>query len=194
MIDLGNGNSIDGYSKINVILGKNGSGKSTLLRLIDTSLSGKVDCIRYITPERGGELKYLGNIDTKRANNPNWMPEARRNNRWDQFRQSSVAEFRNLETLVLRSIESDPQIRATDFNFNTEVERINEFLDRVSIVRSDKAGFEIVTKSNGETILPKEFLSIPTLDWIGKYAVVTQITNVSDSSNKPVRGTRCDAG
>lgn len=143
MIDLGGGNSIEAYDRINVILGKNGSGKSTLLRLMDERLSAGEACVRYITPERGGELRYDGSIETNRANNPKWITNTRRKNRWEQFRQSSVAEFRNLETLVLRSIEGDPAIRATDFRFDTEIEQINQVLDRVRLVRADAAGFQI---------------------------------------------------
>lgn len=146
MIDLENGNSIDGYGQVNVILGKNGSGKSILLRLMDTKLSGREACIRYITPERGGELTYDGNIETNRSNNPNWMTNTRRKNRWEQFRQSSVAEFRNLEILVLRSIEADPEIRGSDFKFDSEVSRINEVLDHIELTRSDTAGFDIIRK------------------------------------------------
>ena len=150
MLDLANGNSIDGYDQLNVILGKNGSGKSTLLRLIDSALQNTQSCIRYITPERGGQLTFDGGVETARASDPNWMIGQRRKNRWEQFRQSSVAEFRNLETLVLRSIESDPEVRATDFKFDTEVERINEVLDRVQIKRSDGAGFDLTVKGSEE--------------------------------------------
>jgi energy-coupling factor transporter ATP-binding protein EcfA2 len=159
MIDLGDGNSIDGYDKINVILGKNGSGKSTLLRLMDSRLSGEDKCIRYITPERGGELTYDGSIETQRSQNPNWLFKTRRKNRWEHFRQSSVAEFRNLETLVLRSIESVPEIRATDFSFDAEVGRINGVLERVKLVRSDTAGFDIVRKDNGQKANASELSS-----------------------------------
>ena len=159
MIDFGNGNSIEGYDKINVILGKNGSGKSTLLRLMDQRLSNGQACVRYITPERGGELTYDGNIETNRSNNPQWMTNTRRKNRWEQFRQSSVAEFRNLETLVLRSIESDPEIRATDFSFDTEIEQINQVLDRVRIVRADAAGFQIRHKHEDRDVAASELSS-----------------------------------
>lgn len=159
MIDLGNGNSIDGYDKINVILGKNGSGKSTLLRLMDTNLSGPAACVRYITPERGGELTFDGNIETNRSNNANWMPEVRRRNRFEQFRQSSVAEFRNLETLVLRSIEADPEVRSSDFSFNSELGRINQVLDRVELKRADGAGFDIFRKVDGLRAPPSELSS-----------------------------------
>jgi len=150
MLDLPNGNSIDGYDKLNVILGKNGSGKSTLLRLIDSTLQNTERCIRYITPERGGQLTFDGGVETNRASNPQWMISQRRNNRWEQFRQSSVAEFRNLETLVLRSIECDPKVRASDFSFDSELECINEVLDRVRMTRSDGAGFDVVVIESGE--------------------------------------------
>ena len=73
MIDLGDGNRICGYGDINVILGKNGSGKSTLLRLLDTKLSGDSCCIRYITPERGGQLIYDGSIEANRSQIINWF-------------------------------------------------------------------------------------------------------------------------
>lgn len=159
MIDLGNGNTIDGYGQVNVILGKNGSGKSILLRLMDQKLSGREACIRYITPERGGVLTFDGGIETARANNPNWMTNARRKNRWDQFRQSSVAEFRNLETLVLRSIEADPVVRASDFNFDIEVTRINDVLDRVELTRSDVAGFGILRKLDRQSAKASELSS-----------------------------------
>lgn len=151
MIQLNDGSVVSGYDRINVVMGKNGSGKSTLLRKIDECLSGGDACIRYITPERGGELTYEGNIETNRARNPEWMTTVRRVNRFDQFRQSSVAEFRNLETLVLRSIEKDAGIRASDFKFDTEIDRINEVLDRVQLKRADGSGFDILHK---ETNLP----------------------------------------
>ena len=159
VIDLQNGISIDGYDKFNVVLGKNGSGKSTLLRLIDTQLSGKEACVRYITPERGGELTYEGGIETNLAQNPDWLVGQRRQNRYDSFRQSSVAQFRSLEVLVLRSIERDQKIRGTSFKFDSEVERINSVLDRVRLVRTETAGFEVVRKSDDKKANIRELSS-----------------------------------
>ncbi len=159
MRNLNNGYSINRYDRINVILGKNGSGKSTLLREIDKSLSGRDACIRYITPERGGELLYDGSIETNRSSNPAWMTQVRRSNRYEQFRQSSVAEFRNLETLVLRSIESDPAVRTSSFTFEAEIQRINEVLDQVALRRSDGAGFDIVRKDSGQPARPSDLSS-----------------------------------
>ena len=158
MIDLGDGNRICGYGDINVILGKNGSGKSTLLRLMDTKLSGASCCVRYITPERGGQLTYEGNIDTNRSHHINWLEESRRGNQWIQFRQSSVSEFRNLEILVLRAIEHEEKVRRSVFTFDDEIEKINLVLDRVKLLRSERAGFEIQAR-NGERSTPAEDLS-----------------------------------
>jgi len=159
VIDLGNGNSIDGYGQVNVILGKNGSGKSILLRLMDAKLSGREACIRYITPERGGDLTYDGNIETNRSNDPNWMIGERRKNQWAQFRQSSVNEFRNLETLVLRSIQDDPEVRGSDFKFDSEVSRLNEVLDHIELKKSDMAGFDILRKVDGQRANARELSS-----------------------------------
>lgn len=159
MLDLGEGNTIDGLGQINVVLGKNGSGKSTLLRRMDQQFSATQRCVRYITPERGGVLTYDGNIDNQRSGRPNWISQNRRQNRWEQFRQSSVAEFRNLETLVLRAIESDPDVRASDFSFDTEVQKINGVLDRVELVRAESAGFDVKRKSDDQPAHPKDLSS-----------------------------------
>lgn len=158
MIDLGNGNCIAGYDRFNVILGKNGSGKSTLLRQLDTTLRPN-GLVRYITPERGGELKYDGNIESNRASSPDWFFNVRRQNRFEQFRQSSTNEFRNLETLVLRSIERDENVRSSDFVFDRDIDVINSVLDRVKLVRSDGAGFDILRKSDREKANPSELSS-----------------------------------
>jgi hypothetical protein len=102
---------------------------------------------RYVTPERGGELTYAGNIETSIAQNPNWAATSRRNNRFDDFRQLSVAEFRRLETLVLRKIEKDSATRGDhSFSFDTTLASINSLLDNVELVRGDSTGFEIKTK------------------------------------------------
>ncbi len=78
--------------------------KSTLLRTLD---SGKTFQTNYITPERGGTLKYDPNIDVNLANNERWITDDRRKNRTEHFRQQSATQFRNLEILVLREIEQD---------------------------------------------------------------------------------------
>jgi AAA ATPase domain len=135
------------------LLGKNGSGKSTILRILDQNKSGlpNVGVARYITPERGGQLTYDGGIETTIAQNPNWSDDVRRSNRYDNFRQMSVTEFRRLETLVLRKIEKDATTRQDPtFSFDTTLATINALLDHVQIVRGDGAGFEITAKSTSE--------------------------------------------
>ena len=158
-MNLNDGTSLSGHGSINVVLGKNGSGKSTLLREIDTALSGKTACIRYITPERGGQLTYEGGIETNRANNPTWFEQSRRQNQWGQFKPSSVAEFRNLETLVLRSIEQTEAVRGSSFKFDDVIALINTVLDRVELQRSESLGLNLLRKENKQTINASELSS-----------------------------------
>ncbi|HBD7485611.1 TPA: ATP-binding cassette domain-containing protein, partial [Legionella pneumophila] len=100
------GYQLKNIGKINIVLGKNGCGKSTLLkqlsRNIDTNLYGK---IKYITPERGGNLVYEPNIDHNISTNVSWLNDTRYVNRLENFRQQSVAQFRNLELLFHREVE-----------------------------------------------------------------------------------------
>ena len=148
---LSDGTQLEGFGKINIILGKNGSGKSILLRKMDKNLSARTACVRYVTPERGGNLTYEGSIETNRANSPTWEAGVRRQNQWPQFRQSSAVEFRNLELLVLRSIENDQQIRQSMFKFNEVIVKINSFLDRIDLKKSESSGFDLFLKG-GEKI------------------------------------------
>lgn len=149
-------------AKINVLLGKNGSGKSTALRKLDQSGSSlpNFGTVRYITPERGGQLTYDGGIETTIATNPSWSANVRRTNRYESFRQMSITEFRRLETLVLRKIESDRSARQDlSFSFDTTVELINNLLDRVRIVRSDGSGFDIKAKDGDAKRTPDSLSS-----------------------------------
>ena len=76
----------------------------------------------------------------------------RRNNRFDNFRQMSVTEFRRLETLVLRKIEKDQTLRQDlSFSFDSTLEMLNGLLDNIIIVRGDSSGFAIKTKGTNET-------------------------------------------
>ena len=45
---LSDGTQLEGFGKINIILGKNGSGKSILLRKMDKNLSARTACVRYV--------------------------------------------------------------------------------------------------------------------------------------------------
>lgn len=148
------GRQLTNVGTINVLLGKNGSGKSTLLRILEQNKQTlpNIGIAKYVTPERGGELTYEGQIETNIARDPEWANSVRRYNRLDNFRQVSVAEFRRLETLVLRRIEKDPALRRDlSFSFDKTLSSINELLDQVRVVRTDTTGFELRSKTNDET-------------------------------------------
>lgn len=135
-------------TKITVLIGKNGSGKSTLLRRIDERRDLET---KYISPERGGSLKYSPQVDNNIRVNTDWLVSTRRRNRFEQFREQSAAQFRNLETAILREIEHDVTKRQDlDYTFDTTLESINNLLPEIGLVRSDQ-GFAIENK-NGEHV------------------------------------------
>lgn len=139
MDDLVNG------SKFTVLIGKNGAGKSTLLRAMN---AGDRPHIKYVSPERGGTLKYDPNVDNNISSNEGWLKQTRQTNRFEQFRQQSAAQFRNLETAVLREIEKQPDKRADlTYTFDAILEQINVLLPAIKMVRNDKGGFSIQSKS-----------------------------------------------
>lgn len=125
-------------------MGKNSSGKSTLLRNLDTS--GHFGT-KYISPERGGTLRYDPGVENNIASNESWIVNDRRKNRTEYFRQQSIAQFRNLEILVLREIEQNRDgIRNTDYSFDEILRQINNLLPVIELRRSDR-GFKIYSKS-----------------------------------------------
>lgn len=140
-------------TRLNILLGKNGCGKSTLLRQVEQDLSGnQAWFVRYVTPERGGSLIYNANIEQNSQNDPNWVSSVRRRNRFEQFREQSVSQFRNLEMFVLREIERTPALRAdATYTFETVVNDINALLPLVKINRAT-AGFEIHNKATATRI------------------------------------------
>ena len=141
-------------TRFTVLLGKNGSGKSTLLRTLDASGNFKS---KYISPERGGVLKYDANVDQNITNNANWLSQDRRKNRTEQFRPQSAVQFRNLEILVLREIETDQTKRGDlTYTFDTTLERVNSLLPAISMRRADK-GFSVANKT-GQAI-PEDQIS-----------------------------------
>lgn len=131
-------------AKFTVLIGKNGAGKSTLLRALNASNKPH---IKYVSPERGGTLKYDPNVDNNISSNEDWLKNTRQTNRFEQFRQQSAAQFRNLETAVLREIEKVPEKRADHaYTFDAILEQINVLLPAIRMVRNDKGGFSIQTK------------------------------------------------
>lgn len=139
--------------RLSFLLGKNGCGKSTLLRDLEQNLSHTPDWfVKYITPERGGSLIYNANIEQNILNNVSWLKDSRRTNRFEQFREQSVSQFRNLELFVLREIEQNADIRKNQgYTFDSVVAQINELLPLVSVKRSS-GGFEIQNKADNARI------------------------------------------
>jgi predicted ATPase len=139
--------SIVSAARFTIFLGKNGSGKSTLLRGLDSAGDFST---KYISPERGGTLKYDPNVDNNMTTNANWMIQDRRKNRTEQFRQQSSAQFRNLEVLVLREIEQDStKRRDSSYTFNNTLAKINGLLPAIELRRSDR-GFKICSKQGAD--------------------------------------------
>ncbi|GHU19728.1 hypothetical protein FACS189475_07450 [Betaproteobacteria bacterium] len=131
-------------SRFTILLGKNGSGKSTQLRALDASNKFGTN---YISPERGGTLKYDASIEQNITNNDKWLVNDRRKNRTEHFRQQSAYQFRNLEILVLREIEQQSDKRKDlTYSFNNTLSKINALLPAIELKRSDR-GFKIYNRA-----------------------------------------------
>jgi ABC-type cobalamin/Fe3+-siderophores transport system ATPase subunit len=153
---------LNNLSNINIILGKNGSGKSYLLKQMEVGLQGRETSgkIRYISPERGGLLRYEPGIDQNISDNPNWMTETRRNNQTGNFRQQSATLFRRLELLVLREIEHDQfQPGYIPRSFQTNIDLLNTLLERVCIERDENKAFKIIERDTNQLTTPENISS-----------------------------------
>jgi len=150
-----NNYTLNTLNKINIVLGKNGCGKSTLLRQVEHGLTGQEGYgrTRYVTPERGGSLIYEAGIEQNLAGDTNWLSGQRRRNLTPNFRQQSVAQYRRLETLVLREYEQDN----TKIKFDPYVAKINSLLDNIEIKRHDTS-FKIFRKGT-ETEINADVIS-----------------------------------
>lgn len=155
-----NGYTLKNLNKINILLGKNGCGKSFLLRQVEQGLDGKDNHYgktKYITPERGGSLIYEAGIEQNTISIPNWLSDTRRKNQFNQFKQQSVAQFRKLETIVLREIENEKR-GEKEYSFDNYIDEINLLLDRIYIKRGDikkgEISFKIYTKEPNNEINP----------------------------------------
>lgn len=165
IIDI-TGYTLKNISKINIVLGKNGCGKSTLLRSVEQGLSSQSQSYgktKYITPERGGALIYEAGIEQSLSTDINWLSGQRRKNQAVGFRQQSVAQYRRLETLVLREIEKEKR-QQNDYTFDIYVNKINSLLDNIEIKRhdmtfkiyhrgtTDELGAEVISSGESELI------------------------------------------
>lgn len=145
-----------GLGFLNVILGKNGCGKSHLLKQVEQPLqhSEEYGHVRYISPERGGFLKYEAGIEQNIARSPNWMLDDRRRNQSANFKQQSAVLFRQLELLSLRAIEEEHfQPDYVCRSFDVVVEQLNGLLDRIRVERLKLDAtrvFRIVDRDTGE--------------------------------------------
>ena len=140
-----NGYCLAGLGSINVILGKNGCGKSYALRNIEEALRARAGTgtVRYLSPERAGELVYTPEVERRMTSNRAWLGNARRKNQVGNFRQQSASQFRRLELLMLREIEQKPEVREdSSYTFDVTVDRLNSLLDRVYLGRGDSS-FEV---------------------------------------------------
>lgn len=137
-------------SKINILLGKNGCGKSTLLKKIEQNWTDQNRGeINYVTPERGGALRYEAGVEQNVTTGGDWSKDRKRNNQWEQFKNYSVAQYRRLETLSLREIEKNAAIRADhSITFDTTIQKINNLLTNIKIVRTVRGDFELFTKDD----------------------------------------------
>lgn len=152
-IENTSGYTLKNLNKINIILGKNGCGKSRLLREVDRGISTQTQSYgrsKYITPERGGALTYEPGIEQNLTHDINWLPNDRRKNQTTHFRQQSVAQFRKLETLVLREIEKARR-GDSDYTFDLYVQKINDLLDNIQIARHELT-FKIYLKNTNQEL------------------------------------------
>jgi len=163
-MDLENiaGFTLRNLGTVNVVLGKNGCGKSYMLKQVEQNFRQKNDVgrVRYISPERGGLLKYEAGVDQAILQNVNWMDDQRRKNQSGNFRNQSITLFRRLELLVLREIERD-QYNAGYLprNFNDTMQKINSLLDRVRLERDDGTVFKIIDRETGSETTPEAISS-----------------------------------
>jgi hypothetical protein len=145
---------LSNISQVNILLGKNGCGKSSLLRLIDSQskdIALQFPSIKYISPERGGELSYDSGIEQNILNNSEWLSLTRRKDHDQNFRQKSLAQLRSLEGLINRAILNDEHKRYhTKEKFEDTLVLINDLLDNIYVSLEDKIIPLIKGKDNGE--------------------------------------------
>ncbi len=155
-ISEANGYTLKNLNKINIVLGKNGSGKSTFIRKVEQHISSHNELYgksKYISPERGGALSYDAGMENALSSDINWLPNQRRRNQTPNFKQQSVAQYKKLEWLVLKEIES---IKRTEleYNFDIYITKINSLLDNIEIKRNDNT-FKIYNKGTTTEIGPE---------------------------------------
>lgn len=155
LLDI-NGYSLHNINKINIVLGKNGCGKSTVLKKVQQGLedSEKDSYSKYITPERGGALKHNANVEYLKSNDRNWLKRESCKNQFSQFKEHTMIQYRALESLILREIEQNYELRNDHtYTFDLIINTINTLLDNIEITRGE-SDFTILNKANSTNIEP----------------------------------------
>jgi ABC-type cobalamin/Fe3+-siderophores transport system ATPase subunit len=160
-IENSSGYSFKNLNKINILLGKNGCGKSTALKSGEEYTSSRNPPwgeVKYLSPERSGTLNYEAGIEQNVSSSSGYLSKKRRMNQPAQFKQQTVAQFAELELLVLREIENERR-GETRYTFETIINKINSILDNIKIKRTGRI-FKIYSKEPDETeISPSEISS-----------------------------------
>lgn len=143
-------------SKINILMGRNGSGKSSMLTGLDAVLRGGTEWrVAYITPERGGNLEYMPNVE-QNSLDESWVPTTRRKNQFAQFREQTVVQYRRLELAVLRRLEDSVVTQGepvdAQMGFKPTMNMINGLLENIEIRRGDTGAFTLHSRKTQEAI------------------------------------------
>ncbi len=151
-----------GLNNINIIMGRNGAGKSRFLRDIEemASRNKQLFYVRYVSPERAGSFKRDGNVLTNMSNNSEWLRHTRAVNQASDFKAASAMLFREAETIYLRRLANNPEIR-TDLtrNFQTDrLNKINQLLTNISLEMGN-ADYEFRSLVDGQIIDPTQISS-----------------------------------
>lgn len=180
------GYALSGVSEISVILGKNGCGKSTMLKAIEAGMP-RDGALKYVTPERGGTLVYEAGVEQNTMVQPEWLASTRRVNQYANFKQQTVAQYRALETSILRLMEvAVTEGRANEaVGFQATIDRINGLLDNIQILRATGPVFEIRNRHDGELLQAaqissgeSELISLAIECLAFAYQVVPGMTNM----------------
>jgi len=156
-----NGLVIEGISPINVIVGRNGSGKSRMLReLVQICESNGEIKMTYISPERAGHFQYNPSLDDNIRRNPRYFQNSREKNQAETFKQEAAIRLRTMETVFLRKMQHDRNIRNSDVDFYSEfLDPINKILINSSIIQSHDSGDLIFKNFDDEAISPENLSS-----------------------------------
>lgn len=152
--------SLHNLSKINIILGKNGCGKSLLLREVDNKSSSidNVGSVGYVTPERSGFLVYEAAVEQSYTFRPDQQKSSRSKNQFEQFKQQSVAQFRELKEFAFDELQDHYEGKSgRPTTTNDYLKRLNTLLDQITLVEK-KPTFDIVNSASKAIVSP-QFIS-----------------------------------